>query len=442
MAEKTNTFERSILLVGATVLGGLLGALGSEPFVYLAQGARDTATFVTEMTRERPEILGPITYEGEGVVTAVPAAMQPGNTLVQGIMPGGTQVRLLAPEGGELHRWTADFFKIWPDANETITSVAVPQSQNHYFIQGMAPLPDGSIVLNFGNLRAVRLDACSNVIWRSDRPTHHSVTPTPEGNFWIPGVIDIHDTDPAYLPTDVSADDITRMLGDSTSKAYNNSVVLFSPDGEVLKEFSVLKAVYDAGLEHAIYSSMQEILPDPTHVNDIEVVTPALAGRIDGVAPGDLLVSLRDMSMLVILDQNDGHLKWYRQGPFLRQHDPDITPEGFIEVFNNRATSIRPGVDTSQIMRIDPATNTTQVMAPHGRDDRFYTYIMGSHETQPNGNRLIAESVAGRVFEVTPTGSIVWDLRLAYDDEFAALLTNAMRLPTDFFDEDVLQCQS
>ncbi len=440
MPANNSRLERIMPLVGATILGGLLGALGTAPFVQLADGARSTMALFAELQQQRPEILGPIVYEGEGVVTRDPAAMQPGNTLVQGIMPGGAQIRLLSPDGSELHRWNADFFAIWPDADEVFSAVAVPKSENHYFIQGMSPLPDGSIVLNFGNLGAVRLDACSNLMWRSDRPTHHSVTPTAEGNFWIPGVIDADATDPAYLPTEVTATDIETMLADSTSKAYNNSVVLFAPDGRVLKEFSVLEAVYDAGLEHAIYASMQEVLADPLHVNDIELVTPALAARIDGVVPGDLLISIREMQMLAILDQEDGRLKWHQQGPFLRQHDPDITPEGFIELFNNRSQTIRPGIETSQVMRIDPATGAAQVMAPLGRADRFFSNIMGAHETQPNGNRLIAETMAGRVFEVTPTGEIVWDLRMTYDSESAALLTNATRLPTDYFDAGSLRC--
>ena len=72
--------------------------------------------------------------------------------------------------------------------------------------------------------------------------------------------------------------------------------------------------------------------------------------------------------------------------------------------------------------------------------DKFFTKIMGTHELLENGNRLIAESIRGRVFEVTPSGKIVWDYRMPYNDEVASLFSAASRLPQDFFDKGALKC--
>jgi hypothetical protein len=236
---------------------------------------------------------------------------------------------------------------------------------------------------------------------------------------------------------------IEDMLGDSLSKGYNNSVLLVNEVGAIEKEFSVLKAIYDAGLENAIYSSLQEIPADPTHVNDIEIVTDELAARIGGaVAAGDLLVSVREMHMLAVLDKEDGHLKWHQQGPWVRQHDVDITADGRIEIFNNRAKAIGNFVDSSQILSFDPASGEIKVLFPVGKQDRFYAHIMGTHQALENGNRLIAETTAGRVFEVTPAGEVVWDFRMPYDEKAAALLTNAMRIPKGYFGKDALSCPS
>lgn len=435
-----NGFARLAPMLAATVAGGLLGALDVPPFPKVAEGAHATVALIGEKTRSHPEILGPIVYPGKGLVTNKAESVQPGLTLIEGSFPEGTQVRLIDGEGRELHRWKADFFKAWPDAQKVFGAVRVPKSRHHYFIQGMSPLADGSIVLNYGELGAVRLDSCSRVIWRSDRPTHHSVTPTADGKFWIPGQISVFKTPERLLPTGMSAEDIQRELGDSQSKGYNNSVLLLGADGKVEQEFSVLQAIHDAGLEHALYASLQEVAVDPLHVNDIEIVTPQLAARIPRVSAGDLLLSIREMSMLAILDQRDGKLKWHQQGPWVRQHDVDLTADGMIEVFNNRSKDIGKYVDSSQIVRFDPANRTTQVIFPVGQADRFYTFIMGTHQNLDNGNRLIAESVSGRVFEVTPKGEIVWDFRWPYNAELASLLTNAMRIPVNFFARDKLKC--
>ncbi|WP_299321761.1 arylsulfotransferase family protein [Parasphingopyxis sp.] len=419
------------------VLGGLLGALGSFPFGMLERGFNSTVFMFAELTRSRSDILAPITRPGDGLVTSSPGDVQPGITLIQGTMPGGTQIRLIDIAGEELHRWNADFFEAWPDADDVFPANRVPKSRFNYFIQGMHPLRDGSIIMNFGDLGAIRLDACSNVVWRSDRPMHHSVTPTGDGRFWIPGHISVFDTPAEYLPRGYTAEDIQEML---TEDGYNNSLLLVTADGEVEREISVLESVFDAGLEHALYSSLQETASDPTHVNDIEIVTPELAARIDGVEEGDLLISIREMHMLAILDEHDGRLKWYQQGPWVRQHDPDITPAGMIDVFNNRSRLIGATVRDSQIVRLDPATGETVTLHPVAEDDRFYTRIMGEHQLLGNGNRLIIESLAGRVFETTPEGEVVWDYRLQYDDEYASLFSYAMRLPENYFEEEDWTC--
>ncbi len=424
--------EKLIFGIAAFFLGGLIAAFDVPPFPQLKDGFRSTLVLFAETRQTRSEILQPNPYEGTGVVTHDPAASESGYTLIQGILPGGPQVRLIDMDGTEIHRWDIDFFALWDNPTHIVPSDNLPKSEYHYHTQGMWPLPDGSIVVNVGNYGAVRLDTCSKPIWRLDYMTHHSVTPTEDGKFWLPGHISIYDTPEELLPRGVSADQIAAALIGHL-KNYNNSLVLVNADGQIEKEFSVLQAVRDAGLEHLIYASQQEIYFDPTHVNDIEVVTAALASKIDGVAVGDLLVSARDMNMIAILDQDDGHLKWYQAGPWVRQHDIDIMADGTITIFNNRETSIGNWVKGSQILSFDPATEEITILHPVSEDDRFYTSIMGAQQRLDNGNTLITESLGGRVFEATPDGDIAWEYRLPYDDETASLFEVTLRVPETYF---------
>lgn len=430
------------MLLTVFLAAGMLGAFGAFPFGQLVEGAKATGTLVDEWRQTRPTILDPIQYEGSGLVTYVPEESDGGLTLVQGILPGGTQVRLLAEDGRELHRWTTDFFKVWPDAQDVFPQHRRPSSQHQYFTQGVHAFRDGSLLVNFGELGAAKFDRCSRLVWRTDRVTHHSITEAGNGKFWIPGQIAPSETEERLFPPGYNAQKIDALVGNSLSKGYNNSVLLVDADGKVEKEFSVLAAVADAGLEHALYASFNEVLHDPTHLNDIDVVTPALAARIEGVEAGDLLLSLREMNMIAIMDPDDGRLKWHHQGPFVRQHDPDIAEDGMIEIFNNRSKLMSKAIDTSQIVRFDPTSGKTDILFPKGEDDKFYTNIMGAHQKLANGNRLITESRQGRVFEVTEQGRIVWDYRLPYDDEVASLFSVAMRLPLDYFEKDQPTCKT
>ena len=66
-------------------------------------------------------------------------------------------------------------------------------------------------------------------------------------------------------------------------------MLLVSPQGEILKEISVLQAFYDAGLEGHMFDALKIERDDPTYHNNVEEVTQALADKIEGVNKGDLL---------------------------------------------------------------------------------------------------------------------------------------------------------
>jgi hypothetical protein len=212
-------------------------------------------------------------------------------------------------------------------------------------------------------------------------------------------------------------------------------------NGKTKKEFSMLQSLYDAGLESEIYDSILINFRDPTHVNDIEVITQELADKIQDVNKGDLLVSMRQMNMLAIIDQLTGAIKWHFIGPWIRQHDPDINSEGNIVVFNNGHKQLSFNrVPGSNLVELDPETGKTRIIYPLSGMQGFYTDILGAHQLLANGNRLITESRAGRVFEVDANGNIVWEFVKPYDEAYASLIAIAQRIPTNYFTVDDWNC--
>jgi hypothetical protein len=411
------------------LFGGVFATNELQPYQMFEDGYRAAKTLVKERLQTRPSVLIERRYAGDGVTRHDPARAHEGLTLMEGWFAEGAELRLVDMAGHVVHRWPADFFRIWPDPRHVFPTKNVPTGPFNYHTQGMWLFPDGSLLVNFAELGTVKMDKCGRVQWTVDRMTHHSITVNPDGSFWVPAKGDVRTVPDGLLLPGLSEEELLESRG-----WYEDRLLLVRADGQIERKISVLQALFDGGFVPELFDVDLISSLDPTHVNDIEVVTPPLARKIAGVQAGDLLVSIRQMHMLAILDQNTGRIKWHHIGPWLRQHDPDITAQGTIEVFDNGTTELSlDGTPGSSLISLDPATGRTSTLYPLPGQPGFHTKIMGTHQLLPDGNRLITESLAGRVFEIDPTGNIVWEYVKSYDDRYAALIESAIRYDDDYF---------
>jgi hypothetical protein len=354
---------------------------------------------------------------------------------MQGLFPEGIELRLVDLSGEVVNRWPLDFFAVWPDPKHVFPATEVPVNDLHYDTQGVWLNPDGSVLVNFSLLGLAKFNRCGELQWKLDRRTHHSITPNPDGSFWVPAKRDVRE-----VPESVFLEGVTREKLLQVDGRYEDLLLLVSSDGTVRRELSVLKALVDGLSAAALYDIARMSRWDPTHVNDIEVVTPTLAARIDGVDAGDLLISIRQMHMLAILDEVTGVLNWWRRGPGVRQHDPDISETGEIEIFSNGTEDLAVnGVRGSSIISFDPATGLLRTIYPVP-GEHFFSRIMGRHQVLPNGNRLITESMAGRVFEIDGDGKVVWTYVGRYDETHATVIEEAIRFDENYFTVDDWRC--
>ncbi|MCJ7801948.1 MAG: arylsulfotransferase family protein [Candidatus Marinimicrobia bacterium] len=135
----------------------------------------------------------------------------------------------------------------------------------------------------------------------------------------------------------------------------------------------------------------------------MEVLSSSFAEQFTLFEYGDIVVSLRELSSIVVLDSL-GKTKWLCTGIFTKQHDPDFEQNGWITVFDNRA-----GLGRSMIREINPISNEVKTLYPTNQDQVFYSMVGGKHQKLNNGNRLITETCAGRVFEISPEGETIWE---------------------------------
>ncbi|MEM7711398.1 MAG: arylsulfotransferase family protein, partial [Pseudomonadota bacterium] len=142
-----------------------------------------------------------------------------------------------------------------------------------------------------------------------------------------------------------------------------------------------------------------------------------------------------ELNLVAVVDPETGILRWWRHGPWLKQHDPDFEPDGTITVFDNGT-----GLWRSRILRIDPADDSISVEFAGTEAQPFYTWRRGKHQVLPNGNVLLTEAEHGRVLEVDDEGGIVWTHDMPWDADHNLIVTEARHVPEGFFRSGIPSC--
>jgi hypothetical protein len=134
----------------------------------------------------------------------------------------------------------------------------------------------------------------------------------------------------------------------------------------------------------------------------------AHANAISPLANGDILISFRRLSMIGMIDWQTRRMKWeHRDDSWGMQHDCELLANGNITLFANGCNI--PTLPFSRVIEFDPRTRRT-VWEYRGKPSYtfFSPHISGAQRLW-TGNTLICEGQWGRIFEVTPSGGIIWE---------------------------------
>ena len=363
-------------------------------------------------------------FDGDGVTLNDRDRTSAGLTLLSGFFKDDLELRLIRMDGTIVARWKAHFHELFPDTSHIQPPDQVPQTDWNISILGAAAFPDGSIVFNLESGGLAKVDRCGRPEWTVRRMVHHSIEPAEAGGFWVPGMrhIETNSRFPALIPP------------------YKEDTILrLSPTGEVLQEFSVLDVLFDNNLGALLFANGPDGITigraDVTHLNDVEELKSSIAGRFPLFAAGDLLISIRNLNLVMVVDPNTHKVKWHETGPWMDQHDPDFEANGKISVFsnNNDVTDSGSILGGSTVIEIDPVTRESSVLYGRRPGEQFFTKYRGQHQHLLNGNMLISESMSGRAFEVTRDGTLVWQVINRYDETDIASMNDAIRYPEDYF---------
>jgi hypothetical protein len=374
-----------------------------------------------QQTKDPPHYLQPIRYKDVGAKVYDRDAVSPGVTLLTGYWPdtNWTQgVRIIDMDGNVLHRWNMNPADLRPETPDT-DGVASTWLGSDNYIHGTYLFHGGDILYNIEYLGLVRMDRCGKVVWKLPYRTHHSISRDDDGNFWVSAM--------KWRNPDT---DVASGFAGLIPPYAEDIALKVSPEGKILKEVSLLKALYDSGKQYLLWK-YQRLTGDVTHLNDVEVLSGDIADKFPLFEKGDLLVSMRNLSTVMVLDQS-GKIKWFDSQHFINQHDPDFEETGSIVVFDNRVDGTKTGrfLGGSAISSINPSSGSVTQIYPRDRTQFMFTDTGGKHQLLPNGNRLITEDSAGRVFEIDSSGRTVWQWTSdPFNAEFVAEVSSGTRYP-------------
>jgi hypothetical protein len=134
------------------------------------------------------------------------------------------------------------------------------------------------------------------------------------------------------------------------------------------------------------------------------------ANTVGELADGNILLSFRNLSTVLIVDRNTDKIIWRVGSEVLsHQHYPNELDNGNILVFDNGTYRSKLALNFSRVLEINRQTKEIVWQYTDTPLHNFFSPYISGAQRLPNGNTLITEGNYGRLFEVTSDKEIVWE---------------------------------
>ncbi len=224
--------------------------------------------------------------------------------------------------------------------------------------------------------------------WRVQGAFHHSIEPDADGDLWVCGAVE------------------PEAIGDQKSRIRHSNrvfedqaLVKVSKLGKILLVISVADILSSSGLEYLLYgSSNPNVNYDPIHLNQI---TPIL--RDSGFfRKGQLLVSLRNLSAIILVDPVSRKVVWHKSGNWMNQHCVmPIAPSTFAVLDNHSFASGQYWLNSywqTRIIQYNIETGgSAEIKFDNKNHHNLYIPIEGRALPITSDSWLIEDSTAGTI---------------------------------------------
>ena len=256
---------------------------------------------------------------------------------------------------------------------------------------GIAVYPNRDLLVTFHSFQSfpfiggvARIDSDGRPVWFRRDYSHHWPQLLDDDTSLVPGLL-LADEDISFEIAEgypVSVDCVY-------DRPYLDTVTVIDGQGRLLKRVNLvdilLKSPFAPLLRHTFNPC------DPLHLNYAVRLGPD-AGGTWGMAPGDLVVSLRNLNAFAILDRESFRLKRLVRGSFFQQHAVTHLEGSTFLLFDNQGSDGQNG--PSRLLKIDLASGRETTVFPNAGTPEFlrdlFTDESGKIDLSPDRQRAIA----------------------------------------------------
>jgi len=200
---------------------------------------------------------------------------------------------------------------------------------------------NGELIFNAGEGSLIKVDACSNIIWKNDKHFHHSIEIADKNLISVPHIYESN----AYLEKYLTGLPEFRDDGFAFVDIVN---------GDIVSEFSIIKILFENGYGDLATLGISSG-KDPIHLNDAE---PILISD-EYVKKGDIMLSSRHLNFVALYRPSSNKVIFLKQGLFSAQHDLDYQGNGIFTFFGNDNTRYSERINKySSIYKYDMKSDT------------------------------------------------------------------------------------
>ncbi len=252
-------------------------------------------------------------------------------------------------------------------------------------------LDDGSLISEGTYTPLFKIDFHSNLKWINNEIVfHHSKILDHDNNILIPGRLKPHSK-------------LVKLYQHPIDDFRDDAIIKINADGKILYKKSIIEILIENKIGDMV-NKLKKTVTDPVHLNCIE---PAFSDT-KYWKKGDLFLSLKHFSMIILYRPSTNKVIDYISGPFSHQHDVDIVSKNEISIFNNNNFFIEN--EYSEVLIYNFETKKfKKIFNDQLKKENFKTYSSGMSQILNDGALMVEEENHGRIILFNAMGDKEWE---------------------------------